>query len=385
MSAPAASWSAASLQVHEATPAELADWDAHTVDVPGGQVLQSRTWGEYRSRHGWRSRYLVLGDGFRILVAERPWPLVGGATAYVPRGPVQAGEAVERTADRLRAVADWLAAHGVDAVSSDAEVPADTGYRVALSARGFRPVEEVQPSRHRVSLPLAPGVDAATVFDGFTKSLRQTIRTAANRGVAVVRYDALAASSRTDDGSAIGGPDVSDPASLGMTLTRMHDLLEAAAERRDFALAPLVPFVDVTTHAIAAGLALLLEARAPDGDLLASSLFHRHGQRITYALSGDVVEHRRDFPGVVQLLLWHAIQLAIAERCVEFDLAGVDIRGARHRPAAGDRMHGLLEMKERFGGRWLELSGNHEWVARPGHRTLGRIARRAARSLGRPG
>ena len=127
--------------IHEASAAELDDWDAHTVDVPGGHVFQSRTWGEYRARHGWRPRYLVFDDDFRVLSAERPWPIVGGAGGYIARGPVPAGEPVAATADRVRAAADWLAAHRVDVVSSDAEIPVDTGYPELLRTRGFRQIE----------------------------------------------------------------------------------------------------------------------------------------------------------------------------------------------------------------------------------------------------
>ena len=36
------------LSVRDATPEELADWDARTVDAPGGHVYQSRAWAEHR-------------------------------------------------------------------------------------------------------------------------------------------------------------------------------------------------------------------------------------------------------------------------------------------------------------------------------------------------
>lgn len=364
--------------IREASPTELDGWDAATVQVPGGHVFQSRTWGEYRARHGWRPRYLVFPDGFRILSAERSWPLLGGAGAYLARGPVAAGAPAEAIANRLRAAASWLAANGVDVVSSDAEIPADTGYPRLLRERGFHPIEEVQPSRHRMSLELT--VDAERVFAGFGKSLRQTIRTAEHKGLRIVRYDAAwPTGSAADEPFERPAVDASDPAALVPVFERLHDLLARTAVRRGFPVAPRTQLIDSSSHALAAGLALQLEARGPDDELVATSLFWRHGERLTYHLSADRVDLRDRFQGVVQLVLWRAIQVAIGEGRAEFDLAGVDVLGARGRPRPGDEMYGLYAMKERFGGRWVELAGNHEWVARPWRYAAGRLTSRLAR------
>ena len=50
--------SASGGSVREATDAELEDWDARTVDVVGGQVLQSRAWAAHRERTGWLAHHL---------------------------------------------------------------------------------------------------------------------------------------------------------------------------------------------------------------------------------------------------------------------------------------------------------------------------------------
>jgi len=92
--------------IREATAAERTDWDERTVDVPGGHVYQSHAWAEHRVKAGWQADHLVFEDGFGALVLRRGWPWVGGSSAYVPRGPVAAGETPERTADRLAAIVD---------------------------------------------------------------------------------------------------------------------------------------------------------------------------------------------------------------------------------------------------------------------------------------
>ena len=82
------------------------------------------------------------------------WPLVGGASAYIPRGPIADARGVRRTArrpDHRRWPTGWPT-RGVDVVATDAEVPAATPGTPAFAPDGFQPIAEIQPSRHRVSL-----------------------------------------------------------------------------------------------------------------------------------------------------------------------------------------------------------------------------------------
>ena len=69
------------MNVRDARPAELSDWDARTVDEPGGHVYQSLAWAEHRRASGWRPRFLVADDGGRALALTRPWPIVRGGSA----------------------------------------------------------------------------------------------------------------------------------------------------------------------------------------------------------------------------------------------------------------------------------------------------------------
>jgi len=374
--------------IHEATADELREWDRWTVEPVGGTVLQSRAWAAYRESLGWRSRHLVFDDGFRTLSLERPWPIVGGAGAYLSRGPIGGDGPVERTADRLRTAADWLAAHGVDVVASDAEIEAATGYGRLIEERGFAPIDEVQPSRHRMRLALPAGTDGAAVFGGFSATLRQLIRGAEKSGLRVVRYDARWAPGIGDwSGADVPSPDPGRSAddraaaALGADATRamfgrLYELLAAAAERRHFHIGSRDGFISWSMAALAAGQLVYLEARDSDGAMLGGATFYRHGRRLTYSHSGDRVEVRRTHPGVVRLILWRAIQVALSEGLDEMDLAGVDVPGARRVPEPEEPMYGLYAFKRSFGAEWLELAGNHEWVARPMRYLAGRAAGR---------
>jgi hypothetical protein len=102
---------------HEAAPAELDDWDARAVEAPGGHVYQSRAWAEHRRASGWLTRFLVFEDGGRVLTLERPWPLIGGSSAYVPRGPAPVGIDGAALAARQVGAARGTPRLGVDVVA----------------------------------------------------------------------------------------------------------------------------------------------------------------------------------------------------------------------------------------------------------------------------
>jgi lipid II:glycine glycyltransferase (peptidoglycan interpeptide bridge formation enzyme) len=364
--------------IHEATPAELADWDERTVDGRGGHVYQSLTWAEHRERSGWTADRLVFDDGFRVVALRRPWPLVGGWSAYIPRGPIGAGEPVAQTADRLAELVEHMAGLGVAVVAADAEIPAASGYGAALRQRGFHPIEEIQPSRHRVSLPLA-GRAEEDVFGGIAKSTRQRIRKADDDGITVVRHDGRLGTGGVGEGF------IQPTEPTEIALDRFYDLLLETGARKDFSFGPRDAFLAWWRAACRAGHLVLLEARAGDGPdaVQAGLVLYRHGERLSTVHSGDHASARRDHPGALHLLRWRAIQLALREGRTEMDLGGADVAGARREPREGEPMWGLYQHKRSFGGEWLELTGAHERVIDPTRYRLGRLAGRVARLLGR--
>ena len=362
----------------EASPDELARWDDVTVRPPGGHVLQSKAWAEHRATRGWEPRYLVGDDGSAVLALLRPWPIVGGASAYLPRGPVPTG-GLDDAVSRLEGATAFLAANGVDVVASDAEVVAD-GYAKRLRSIGFRPIEEIQPSRHRLSVRLDEHADEDKLLENVSKSTRQRIRQAERGGLTVVRHDAAApppaaqdspAMSDSEFASAVGKPEAA--------LERFHGLASATADRRHFALGSRAAFLDWTTRAYASGVLVLLEAIDDRERSIAGLMLYRHGGRLSTVLSGDLEEARKEHPGAFHLLRWRAIQAAVREGATEMDLGGVDVAGARHEPREGEPMFGLYQHKRSFGAEWLELPGAHERVLRPWRYAAGRLAARAMR------
>ena len=350
--------------VRVADPAELESWDARVVEVPGGNVYQSRAWAAHRARLGWTPHFLVLDDGFPVLALTRPWRGLAGSSAYVSRGPIPAADA-RTTADRLVAVTAWLGDRGCDVVAADPEVPADSGFPELLRGAGFHQIEEIQPTRHRLDLAVPPSGDEGTVFGAFSSTTRNLIRQAERQGLTVRRVE-----------GGVGDPTEREACEV------LYGFLRETSTRRGFWLASRSTFMSWMTAALAAHLAFLLVVEDGDGQPVAAASFHRHGERLTYALAGERTEARRSHPGANRLLVWRAIQVAMAEGRTVMDLSGVDVRGARRRPRPGEPEQGMLQFKESFGARWVEMSGAHERVLRPGRYLAGRVIDRLTRGLG---
>jgi lipid II:glycine glycyltransferase (peptidoglycan interpeptide bridge formation enzyme) len=362
------------LQLHQEPPEA---WDEHTVDLPGGHVYQSIAWARHREASGWQPRFVVIPGGPGVLALLRPWPWVGGFSAYVPRGPAVLPDPGD-TARHLLAVTEHLAEEGVDVVAADPEVPAASAYPQTIRAAGFHPIEEIQPSRHRITLRF-DGRDEEAVLGGIAKSTRQRIRKAEGEGIVVVRHDARLTRGEVGEGFAVP----KEPTQIA--LDRFYDLLLETGERRQFSFGPRESFVGWWQAAHRAGHLVHLEARSPADEPLAGLLLYRHGDRLSTVHSGDHAAARRNHPGALHLLRWRAIQLAIREGRSEMDLGGADVAGARREPREGEPMWGLYQHKLSFGGLWLELAGAHETVIRPNRYRAGRIAARVARLLSRGG
>jgi lipid II:glycine glycyltransferase (peptidoglycan interpeptide bridge formation enzyme) len=276
-------------------------------------------------------------------------------------------------AARLVAVATLLAADGVDTIASDAEIAAGVGYEGLLAVHGFHQIEDLQPSRHRMRLPLAPDATEDELLASIHTTTRQLIRGAMKKGLRIRCYDGPG---RPLPGEGFELPDGDGAAAAA--LDRLGGFMAGAAARRSFSVGAQAPFRDWGLTSLAAGRMVLLETVTPDGEAIGSAMFYRHGGRLTYSHSGDRADMRRAWPGVAHLQLWRAIQIAHREGMSEVDLGGVDVAGARHIPVKGESTYGLYAFKRSLGGVWVEQAGTFEWIARPWRYSMGRVTGRLA-------
>src|SRR5699024_6982517 len=117
-------------------------------------------------------------------------------------------------------------------------------------------------------------------------------------------------------------------------------LLEGTGQRRGFRFGPRQVFIDWWLAAHAAGLLVYLDAHdaAEPERSLGGLILYRHGGRLSTVHSADAPGVRDSHPGVMHLLRWRAIQLAVREGAIEMDLGGVDVGPDHAEPGDGDPM-----------------------------------------------
>src|SRR5262245_10510476 len=162
-------------------------WDDFTQRHWLGHLLQSARWGTLKARFGWEHRRLAVADaaglraGAQVLFRYR----LGASVAYVPRGPLFAGDAatdtlllaaLDRLARRRRAVFLRIEPNILE------DDPAADVYHSFLLSHGFQPSEPIQP-RSSIHLDLAPSSDS--LLAAMSKGHRADIRRAEREGVVV--------------------------------------------------------------------------------------------------------------------------------------------------------------------------------------------------------
>ena len=238
---------------------------------------------------------------------------------------------------------------GIDVVAADPEVPAADDRRSATRSRrpASAPIEEIQPSRHRMSLPLGRAWTRTAVFDGVAKSTRQRIRGAETRRG---RRRPSRRAGRT--GRAWGRVRRPDRAAE-VALDRFYDLLLETGERRHFAFGPRGRVRRLVARR-ARGRPPRLPRGAGDGAAaspLAGLILYRHGGRLSTVHSGDHAGGRaRRTRARSTSCAGGRSSSRSARAATEMDLGGVDVAGARGEPARASRCTACTSTSARSAG-----------------------------------
>ena len=339
-----------------------------TIDrhAPGGHVYQSTAWAEQRARLGWRPRFVRIDDEHPALVLLRRFPWIGGASAYVPRGPV----ADPATSPRRGAAAaarrpGGLARRGGRRRRDRCRGPGRRArVRPAAATAGFHPIPEIQPSRHRMSLALARDTDDEAVRSGVTKA-----PASASTGPSATASPSNATTRRAGRGAArCSGPGrplgrcsrTSRPCSRRPASASASGSGRATCSstgggpptRR--ALLVYLEARDGAAERVLGGLDPVPPRRAPlDGPLGRCARRPRDppGGHAPAPLAGDPAGHPRG-PH-------------------EMDLGGVDIGPDHPSRGEGDRWPDCTSTSARSGRGWVAMTGAHERVVRPWRYALG--------------
>jgi lipid II:glycine glycyltransferase (peptidoglycan interpeptide bridge formation enzyme) len=315
-----------------------ATWDAFTQSHPGGHLLQSSGWGALKARFGWDHRRLIVADragpraGAQLLFRRR----LGFSVAYVPRGPLFAGDsaidslllaALERLARRNHAVFLRLEPNLLESGSADA-------LHSALLLHGFQTADPIQP-RSSIQLDLTPTPER--LLAAMSKGHRADIRRAEREGVRV--------RAGTCD------------ADLGA----FYAIMEMTSARAGFAVHSRDYYRAAWEQGLGQGYSQLLLAEHGDTTVAAFLVFCWAGAGL-YLYSGATESGLKS--GANHALQWQALLWARQRGCVCYDFWGIPDalgravatadpaeRAQLEQAAQSDPLFGVFRFKKGFGGR----------------------------------
>jgi lipid II:glycine glycyltransferase (peptidoglycan interpeptide bridge formation enzyme) len=330
-----------------AGPRELGGWDELVAGNPdGGQILQTRAWGEFKRAHRWQPRYLLseTDPPVAVLVLRHAIPGLG-VLGYVPKGPGVSGVA------QLPALIEGLrdTAGSAFAIKVEPEIEQSDGAAAALRDMGLeKSRHDVQISRATIIVDLRPEEDA--MLASFKPKCRYNIRLAQRRRVTVAPVP-------LDDEH----------------IDAMYALMASTRDRAGFTLRSREYFAQYWRLHAAAGQGQLFFASL-DGLVLAGVFATYLGKKAWYKDGGSTKEHSDVM--APHLLQWEVMRWLRARGVEAYDLVAVP-------PAAelnpGHALFGLYRFKSGFSEHITEYVGTWDLpIGRRRYAAWNAVAERAA-------
>ncbi len=316
-----------------ATRAEIGRWDELIGANPdGGQILQTRAWGEFKRAWGWRLTYTIgeMGGAEVAVLFLRRHVWGFGELWYAPKGPgvADAAALAELLADR-RGLRDAFLVRVEPEIE---ESRADTG---ALARSGLRKsATDVQMSRSTIVVDLDRDEDA--LLASFKPKCRYNIRLAGRRGVEVEAVPMTDANIAT-----------------------MYSLMAATRERAGFFLRSERYFRGYWELQAASGQGQLFFASS-QGGVLAGVFATFVGQRGWYKDGGSIKEHSELM--APHLLQWEVMRWLRARGVRSYDLVAVPHSSAL---AEEHPLYGLYRFKSGFSDTITDFIGTWDLPLRP--------------------
>ncbi len=319
------------------------EWDELVV-AKGGHLLQSWSWGEFKSRFGWRTaRFVAWDEAGKVAkgvaqVLIRDLPL--GKMAYVPKGPVadptdelawKRLSTILRHFGREQRVTYLQIEPDVEGEHPLTQLFVDEGFRRAQ--RGVQPVSTIV-----VDLTGHP----EEILMRMKSKTRYNIRLAARKGVTVSE----------------GGED---------DVPAFYRLMEVTKDRDDFGIHAQEYYRHAWRTFAPQDRAKLLLAHYGD-EVLAGLMVFALGLRAWYLYGASSDKHRNLMPN--HLLQWQAMLWAKERGCTSYDLWGIPEEagaGEEDMEEVLDRggLWGVYRFKRGFGGRVVRYSPSYDYVSSP--------------------
>lgn len=305
-----------------ATAAEIERWDELVLANPdGGQILQTKAWGDFKGQSGWQPRRYIYDLGERqvaIQFLSRSIPLLGELW-YSSRGP-----GVTKLGDFAQLVKQTQAE--AFAIMFDPEVVEEEASPSYLASHGLRLGSDVQLNRATIIVDLKPGEDE--LLAGFKQKTRYNLRLAERKGVTVEPVAATAENCR-----------------------QMFELYRSMMGRTGFFLRSLEYFSGYWQAQAQAGQGQLFFARYQD-QLLAGAFVTYLGQKAWYKDGGSVRERRELM--APYLLQWEVMRWLKAKGIEQYDLVAVPTKAEL---SPQHYMYGLYQFKSGFSAEITQYIG----------------------------
>ncbi len=301
-------------------------WDAEVLSL-GGHLLQSATWGDFKSRFGWTTVRVRTESPHGVALAQLLFKQKGPlSVGYVPRGPVVSsldltllGEAVTAVDEASRSKRAIFTVLEPEQLSDWQKLPS-----VSPGPAAVQPLRTV-----KIALD-----DDDAIFSRMHQKTRYNTRLALRKGIKVL-------------------PESAD----GDGFTAFYDLMQETAARNQFAIHSAEYYRGVL-EAFGNDAALMV-ARTESGIPVAALVVVCFGEEAVYlyGASTSEPEYRVMHPGFA--LQFETMRWARDRGSHVYDLWGIPeadpvsttvTEGDRVAPTRGDDWRGLYEFKTRFGG-----------------------------------
>ena len=306
------------------------DWNSFLSQHPNPHLLQTVEWGELKSKFGWWSTNIIVGDtGAQIL--QRKLPL-GFTLAYIPKGPIGSDW------DKLWPEIDKLCLSS-RAVFLKIEPDAWEGEEISdwMRSFGFRSSAHVIQPRRTISLDIS--CDDEEILAQMKQKTRYNIRLAGKKGV-----------------------EVTASSDVGM----FSQLMGVTGKRDEFGTHSLAYYQRAYDLFHPVGACELLIAFY-EGEPLAGLMVFATGKRAWYFYGASNNLHRNLMP--TYLLQWEAIRWAKEKGCAEYDLWGVPDEDQEvledKFTQRSDGLWGVYRFKRGFGGEINRSAGAWDKVYNP--------------------
>lgn len=315
------------------------EWDQFVTAHLSGHVLQTSSWGRFKSEFGWHARRVVVRDGKEIVAGAQVLfhrlPL-GWTLAYVPKGPVydlDHSEAVQCLFDALHRV---CRANRAIALKLEPDMFESAELSARLARYGFGPSEHTIQPRRTILVDIDGREDE--VLQRMKSKTRYNIRLAERKEVRVHQ------GSRQD-------------------VEAFNRLMIVTGERDAFGVHNPAYYERAYELLVSADLARLFIATY-EGQPLAGIIVFWCGHRGWYVHGASGNEHRNKMP--TYALQWAAIRWVKSRGCTIYDLWGVPDEDEETLEAQfTDRKEGLwgvYRFKRGFGGRLVRYAGAFDHV-----------------------